>query len=151
GLTLVRSLVEMHGGSVSAESEGVGRGSSFVVQLPLDRRKDVRPREQATATDIGELQRVLVVDDNRDAADTLGALLKLLGLEVRTVNDGPTALDEIRIFHPNVVVLDLGMPGMNGYEVARRVRERPDCKDIALVALTGWGQEKDRHLTEEAG
>ena len=151
GLTLVRSLVEMHDGSVTAASDGAGKGSEFVVRLPLDRRKAVRPAKPEAAPEIGEVQRVLVVDDNRDAADTLGALLKLLGVDVRTVNDGPSALDEIRIFHPDVVVLDLGMPGMDGYEVARRVRQRPDCDDIALIALTGWGQEKDRLLTQEAG
>ena len=151
GLTLVRSLVEMHGGSVTAASDGAGKGSEFVVRLPLDRRKVVRPRPPENAPAMGDVQRILIVDDNRDAASTLGALLQLLGLNVRTVNDGPTALDEISSFHPSVVVLDLGMPGMDGYEVARRVRERPDCRDIALVALTGWGQEKDRHLTEKAG
>ena len=152
GLTLVRSLVEMHGGSVSATSEGVGRGSVFVVRLPLDRRRDIRPgATPASAPEVGEIQRVLVVDDNQDAANTLGALLQLLGLSVRTANDGPAALDAIGSFHPSVVVLDLGMPGMDGYEVARRVREHPDYGDIALVALTGWGQEKDRQLTEQAG
>lgn len=147
----MRSLVEMHGGSVAARSDGVDKGSEFVVRLPLDRRKDLRIREPAPAPDISGVERVLVVDDNRDAADTLGALLNLLGVTVCTANDGEAALEAIDAFHPSIVVLDLGMPGMDGYEVARRVRERPGGRDIALIALTGWGQEKDRDLTEKAG
>jgi signal transduction histidine kinase/ActR/RegA family two-component response regulator len=151
GLTLVRSLVEMHGGRVGAASDGPDRGSRFVVELPLDRRQAVRLTAPERAPEIGELQRILVVDDNEDAAVTLGALLRLLGVTVRTVNNGPAALEEIGVFRPSVIVLDLGMPGMDGYEVARRVRQRPDGRDIALVALTGWGQEKDRELTKKAG
>jgi signal transduction histidine kinase len=151
GLTIVRSLVEMHGGSVVATSAGPGRGSEFVVRLPLADR----PRERAssgarTAPADRTLPRVLLVDDNHDAADTLGALLQMLGAEVQVVYDGPSALDAIAAFRPSVVVLDLGMPGMDGYEVARRVREHHPKLPV-LIALTGWGQERDRQLTAAAG
>lgn len=152
GLTLARSLVEMHGGSISAESEGAGRGSRFVVRLPLSTAKTTsgtRPTSSAPAMKAS--QRVLVVDDNGDAADTLGALLEILGAEVQVAYDGSAALRAMDAFQPRVVVLDLGMPGMDGYEVARRIRELPASRQPTLIALTGWGQEKDRQLTEAAG
>jgi CheY-like chemotaxis protein len=95
--------------------------------------------------------RVLVVDDNRDAAASLGMLLKLLGAEVRVVNDGPAALEILASYRPTVVLLDIGMPGMDGYEVARRIRQQPEWRDLMLIALTGWGQEEDRRRTSEAG
>jgi len=94
---------------------------------------------------------VLVVDDNRDAAQSLGLLLKLLGAEVRVVHDGPAALEMIPSYAPSVVLLDIGMPGMDGYDVARRIREQPEGQDLMLIALTGWGQEEDRRRTSEAG
>jgi signal transduction histidine kinase len=153
GLTLVRSLVEMHGGSVSVESGGPGKGSEFTVRLPLAamRRKssgatpDMRPAPPIAA------RRILVVDDNVDSAKTLGMLLKYLGADVQVVHDGPAAIDAIETFQPGVVLLDLGMPEMDGYEVARRVRERHQSNDVTLIALTGWGQEDDRRRTREAG
>jgi len=93
----------------------------------------------------------LVVDDSRDGADSLRALLELLGAEVRVAYDGPAALETCHTYQPEVVLLDIGMPGMNGYEVARRIRQRPDFQDVTLIALTGWGQEKDRRNSEAAG
>ena len=153
GLTLVRSLVEMHGGSVAARSAGVGRGSEFVVRLPLARHEAARvpAAAGATARKFAGLPRVMVVDDNRDAADSLAAVLKLLGAEVRVTNDGRSALDAVAAFRPAVVFLDLGMPGMDGYETARHMRARDDTRSVLLIALTGWGQESDRRQTQAAG
>ena len=96
-------------------------------------------------------RRVLVVDDNRDAAETLGMLLKILGAEVRVVFNGPAALEAMRTFEPAVVLLDIGMPGMDGHEVARRIRQMPEYQHVTLIALTGWGQEGDRHNSKMAG
>ena len=152
GLTLVRNLVDMHGGNVTAASEGRGRGSQFTVRLPLTARPQVDKANAAIAApSVRPLPRVLVVDDNRDAADSLGALLQIMGAEVRVAHDGFAALEEFDTFHPGVVVLDLGMPELDGYEVARRIRKRPDSRETLLVALTGWGQEKERLSTKAAG
>jgi CheY-like chemotaxis protein/two-component sensor histidine kinase len=153
GLTLVRTLVEMHGGTVLARSEGPGKGSEFVVRLPLaaaaPRAAKAKPAMATAAVEAPP--RVLVVDDNRDAAESLGSLLGILGADVSVVNDGPAALDEFGRHRPALVFLDLGMPEMDGFEVARRLRERPDYDGTRLVALTGWGQEKDRRETAAAG
>jgi CheY-like chemotaxis protein len=152
GLTIVRALVELHGGTVRAESDGPGRGSRFVVTLPTAARRE--PARPAAAPDAGTVRvqtRVMVVDDNRDAADTMGALLRRLGADVCVVHSGSAALEAFRGFRPAVVFLDIGMPGMDGYEVAHRIREQPDASGAMLVALTGWGQEKDRSRTAEAG
>jgi PAS domain S-box-containing protein len=156
GLTLARSLVEMHQGSIQATSAGLGKGSEFVVRLPLR----AEPRTSASSppsiameyspTTIAPL-RVLVVDDNRDAADSLGLFLKLAGHDVRTTHDGPTALQAAQEFHPDVVLLDIGLPGMNGYEVARQLRQMPVFQKALLVAITGYGQEEDRRLSKQAG
>ena len=153
GLTLVRSLVEMHGGSVAARSAGAGLGSEFQVRLPLARHDARRAPAEARGAGrtIPGLPRVMVVDDNRDAADSLAAVLKLLGAEVRVTNDGRTALDELGAFRPAVVFLDLGMPGMDGYETARHMRAREDTRSTLIIALTGWGQESDRRQTQAAG
>jgi signal transduction histidine kinase/ActR/RegA family two-component response regulator len=152
GLTLARSLVEMHGGSIGAASEGKGRGSAFVVRLPLAVAAAKRlPQATAAAPALRALQRILVVDDNRDSANTLGALLETVGADVRVAYDGPGALDAISSFRPSVVLLDLGMPGMDGYEVARRIRARPDALDMTLIALTGWGDPSDRRRTQLVG
>ena len=153
GLTLVRSLVEMHGGSVRARSAGPGRGSEFVVRLPLARPD--APRVQAGAHDLPRripgVPRVMVVDDNRDAADSLAAVLKMLGAEVRVSHDGQSALEALDLFRPAAVFLDLGMPGMDGYQTARQMRAREDMRDAKIIALTGWGQQSDRRQTEAAG
>ncbi len=156
GLGLVKSLVELHGGSVEARSAGAGRGSEFVVRLPAAVRVPsgggLLPR--ADGPPGGELpaRRVLVVDDNVDAADGLGRLLsQSCGQEVRVAYDGPTALEEARAFRPEVVLLDIGLPGMDGCEVARRLRREPVTADVLLVAVTGWGQESDREMSRAAG
>jgi CheY-like chemotaxis protein len=152
GLTLVRTLVEMHGGSVAARSEGPGKGSEFTVRLPLSAAPFSEEKRRATAPAATQkLPRVLVVDDNRDAADSLGSLLGILGADVRVVHDGQAALDAFAAYRPALVFLDLGMPEMDGFEVARRMRARPDYDGVRLVALTGWGQEKDRRQTAAAG
>jgi CheY-like chemotaxis protein len=96
-------------------------------------------------------RRILVVDDSRDAADSLGMLLQFLGADVYTTHDGPAALEAIQTYRPSVVLLDIGMPGMDGYEVARRARQQPGGRDVTLIALTGWGQEEDRRRSKEAG
>ena len=123
-----------------------------MVRLPLSKETTVPNKNvSAACPPVLPSRRVLVVDDNRDAAESLGLLLKLLGTEVRVVNDGPAALATIPSYRPTVVLLDIGMPGMDGYEVARRIRQQPEGRDLMLIALTGWGQEKDRHRTSQAG
>jgi signal transduction histidine kinase/ActR/RegA family two-component response regulator len=149
GLTLVRSLVAVHHGSVVATSEGIGRGTTFEVRLPLvvDRQPcREEPRLPASFPNC----RVLVVDDNQDASDMLGMLLQSLNAIVRTVHSGPEALAVIDEFDPEVVLLDIGMPFMDGYEVARRIRSRHGNR-VRLIALTGWGQEEDVRRAERAG
>ena len=152
GLALARGLVAQHGGTLTAASGGPGMGSQFTVRLPVSRGEPrAAPAAVTAAPALGKVHRVLVVDDNRDAADSLGALLQMLGAEVRVVHDGESALAAFGAFQPRVTLLDLGMPGMDGYEVARRIRARPDARGAALIALTGWGQERDRRRTAEAG
>jgi signal transduction histidine kinase len=153
GLTLARSLTEMHNGTVDAHSDGLGKGSEFVVRLPLVADSRAAPPEIAGAPSRGvqRLTRVLVVDDSRDGADSLRALLELLGAQVRVEYDGPGALDAFSAFEPEVVLLDIGMPGMDGFEVARRLRQCSKSQDVMLIALTGWGQERDRRNSEAAG
>ncbi len=154
GLTLVKRLVLMHGGSVDATSDGPGRGSEFVVRLPLGEGRSAgapaAPRAPGRKAPLAG-RRVLVVDDHRDAADSLALLLRLLGAEAHVARDGPQALEAVGTVRPAVVLLDIGMPGMDGYEVARRVRLRPEWREVVLVALTGWGQEEDRRRSREAG
>ena len=160
GLTLVRSLVEMHGGSVSASSAGRGQGSEFVVRLPLSATStaaarpsavDAGIRSTAAAGEPPRALRVLVVDDNVDAARSLGMVLKMLEIEHEVCFDGPAALEAVRRLRPDAVLLDIGMPGMDGYEVARRILDDPDNRGIALVAVTGWSQVQDKERTGQAG
>jgi two-component system, sensor histidine kinase len=153
GLTLVKSLVEMHGGSVAVHSEGCGKGSEFVVRLPLaaEARQVGRASLPEGSPSVLAPRRVLVVDDNRDAAESLGMVLNLLGAEAHVVSSGPEALEALGTYRPAVVLLDIGMPGMDGYEVAKRIRQQPDFRDVTLVALTGWGQEEDRRRSRTAG
>jgi len=151
GLTLVRSMVELHGGTVEARSEGPRHGSEFILRLPLEGVGPVPSREPVAAAAEVPSRRVLVVDDNRDGADSLGVLLALLGVEARTAHDGTAALVALDEFRPSAILLDIGMPGMDGYEVAQRVRQHPYGRDVILVALTGFGQERDRQLAVEAG
>ncbi len=152
GLTLARRLVEMHQGRIEARSDGPGRGSEFVVRLPLTlpSRGSLQGEGGARATGLSAL-RILVVDDNRDAADSLALVLRLLGAEAQVVYDGPSALQTMTRLQPAVMFVDIGMPGMDGHEVARRVRQKPEWREVVLVALTGWGQEEDRRRSRAAG
>ena len=152
GLTLVRRLVEMHGGSVAAFSAGAGDGSEFVVRLPLalGQAPEKQPLPMAKQSQRVR-RRVLVVDDNRDFANTLAALLETFGHEVRTVYDGRSAVAVAAEYRPEVLLLDIGLPEMNGYEVAREVRQAPGLAQVTLVAFTGYGQEDDRRRVREAG
>ncbi|GAB1594874.1 hypothetical protein PAGU2638_05530 [Lysobacter sp. PAGU 2638] len=150
GLTLVRRLVEMHDGTVTATSEGLGRGSRFTVRLPIgrgaaapDTRLDPLPYVQA--------RRVLVIDDNCDSADTLAMMLDMLGHATQRIYDPHAAEQAVMSFEPDVVFLDIGMPGISGYDVARRLRASPRGATVTLVAVTGWGQPEDRQRTAEAG
>ena len=152
GLTLVKSLVQLHGGTVTAHSAGVGQGAEFVVTLPeAGERRDPARRPDDEGRPLSKACRVLVVDDNRDAAESLGTLLEMIGVDVRVEYDGAGALRTFADYHPSVVLLDLGMPGMDGFEVARRIQAHPGGAAATLVAMTGWGQEEDRRRTREAG
>ncbi|HEV7913529.1 MAG TPA: ATP-binding protein, partial [Albitalea sp.] len=153
GLALARGLVELHRGRIEAHSDGVGTGSEFSVCLPLAEgmRAAPVPVRAADSGRAGPSLRVLAVDDNRDAAESLAVMLQLFGHEVATAHDGDDALALGRRFDPDVVLLDIGMPGMNGYEVARRWRQTPDGARAMVVALTGWGQEEDRRRAIAAG
>jgi signal transduction histidine kinase/ActR/RegA family two-component response regulator len=152
GLTLVRRLVELHGGSVSASSAGQGKGSEFIVKLPAV----PAPAAPANVTkpilnSFHGPTRVLVVDDNQDSATSLAILLKLKMHEVRVAYDGITALNEVRFFQPDIVFLDIGLPGKDGYEVARSLRSEQFGDKLLLVAMTGYGQESDRRRSQAAG
>jgi signal transduction histidine kinase/CheY-like chemotaxis protein len=150
GLTLVRSLVQMHGGSVEARSEGPGLGSEFIVRLPLIVEATM-PLETARRIQPLPSRRILIVDDSRDGGETLAMLLRVLGTEVALAHSGRSALECVDTFKPDVVLLDIGMPGMDGYEVARRIRANPANRHISLIALTGWGQDEDRRRSTAAG
>jgi CheY-like chemotaxis protein/two-component sensor histidine kinase len=153
GLTLVKGIVELHGGRVRARSAGSGRGSSFLLWLPaLPREAAPEERNEASATAVnGHARKLLLVDDNVDAVHSLALLLGQLGHEVRTAYDGATGLDVARQFQPEVVILDIGLPGMDGYEVARRIRADMALEHVKLVALTGYGQREDRGRALAAG
>jgi signal transduction histidine kinase/CheY-like chemotaxis protein len=150
GLTLVRSLVGMHGGSVEARSEGPGLGSEFIVRLPLLGEQHASAEQPRRMKPLPS-RRILIVDDSRDGGESLATLLRVLGAEVALAHSGRHALECVDDFKPDVVLLDIGMPGMDGYEVARRIRENPANRQISLIALTGWGQEEDRRRSVAAG
>jgi PAS domain S-box-containing protein len=155
GLNLVRTLVLMHGGTVEARSEGLGKGSEFRVRLPLAQVGSSQASEAPTSlngnVETREIRRILCVDDNKDSADSLGMMLRFLGADVHTAYDGASALEAIKICRPSIVLMDLGMPGMDGCEVARRIRQDPEFQNVLLIAMTGWGQEEDRRRSSEAG
>jgi CheY-like chemotaxis protein/two-component sensor histidine kinase len=151
GLALVRRLTEMHGGRVEGASEGVGKGSCFSVRLPLNDRQVAAQKARGHDHSSIDSLSVLVVDDNQDAAASLAMLLRTAGAEVQVAHDGPAALAEFERGEPDVVLLDIGMPDMDGCEVARRLREIAPTHRVALVALTGWGQDEDRRRVREAG
>jgi signal transduction histidine kinase len=158
GLTLVRRLVELHGGTVTARSDGLGKGSEFVVRLPafadqrLTRADVAQPGAGAERrkSDLARF-RILVVDDHHDAGDSLATLLRLLGHQVRVAYDGTSGLEAARIFKPRVALLDIGMPGMDGIELGKRLRELPEFEDLLMIALTGYGRDEDRRRSAEAG
>jgi signal transduction histidine kinase len=152
GLTLVRRLVELHGGTVDALSDGTGKGTEFVVRIPLRLPPVTDGAPQAPAIAAARpRRRVLVVDDNVDAAEALGELLRDYGHDVATAHDGAQALDRARLHRPEIVLLDIGMPEMDGYEVAKRIRGELSLSDALLVALTGYGEDRHRRLAREAG
>jgi signal transduction histidine kinase len=155
GLSLVRGLVEAHGGRVEAHSPGPGLGSEFLIRLPFAPTTSAEPTDASVRPTLGDVparpRRVLVVDDNPDSADTLACLLRMEGHDVRIAYEGAAALEEAEANPPEVAFLDLGMPTMDGYELARRFRANPRLKDVLLVAVTGWGQPGDRRKSGEAG
>jgi two-component system CheB/CheR fusion protein len=155
GLTIVRRLVEMHDGSLEAHSDGLGQGSEFVVRLPAlpvppGNGVGEVPVARPTAAP-AQRRRVLVVDDNRDSIESLALLLRMQGHEVTTAYDGPSALEKAAAWRPDVVLLDIGLPMMNGYEVAQRLRQQPGLEKTVLAALTGYGQQEDRRRSKAAG
>jgi CheY-like chemotaxis protein len=151
GLYLVKSLVSLHGGSVVARSAGEGRGSEFEVRLPvavtLPGAEKAAPRAMASRG----RRRILIADDNLDAADSLALMLELYGNDIQVARDGVEALAKAELFRPQIALLDIGMPNMDGYEAARQIRSAEWGRDILLVALTGWGQSDDRRRAFEAG
>ena len=152
GLSLVQKLVELHGGTVEAHSAGLGHGSEFIVRLPaLSPEGESIIARVETAKQPAQTSRVLVVDDNMDAADMLVMMLQMFGHEVQAAYTGQTALEMAVEYQPDVVLLDIGLPDMNGYEVARHLRQQPQTKDVRLIAMTGYGQDSDRQRSEEAG
>ena len=153
GLTLVKRVVEMHGGTVAADSAGQNMGSTFVIRLPT--LVDSSQRPQSKAEDPARMSppslRILVVDDNRDAADSLAMLLRTSGNDIRTAYDGAEAVQVANDFEPEVVLLDIGLPNMDGHEVAQRIRQEPWARRTCLIAVTGWSDEADRARSRAAG
>ncbi len=154
GLHLARRLAEKHGGSIEGKSEGLGKGSEFAVRVPVatgkaPERTTPVPAEHPEKAEIAK--RILVVDDSHDIADTIAEVISEAGHETRIAYDGPAALEAAREFKPEIVFLDIGLPGLDGYEVARRMRKTPELKDATLCALTGYGQEEDKRRSREAG
>ena len=157
GLTLVKSLIDMHGGGIAVQSDGAGRGSEFIVTLPIAAACEESPVAQPLTESLSANEptsssiRVLVVDDNAAASHMLSRIVQTLGNETQVAADGAQAIAAAEAFRPHVIFMDIGMPRMNGYEAAERLRQEPWGKDIVLVALTGWGQEEDRRRTQRAG
>ncbi len=153
GLTLVKRLVELHDAQIEVRSEGLGQGAEFVVRLPVVVRASAPPvpaEEEEPAAPKSSL-RILIVDDNRDGADSLVMLLRIMGNDTRTAYDGQQGVDVAEEFRPEVMLLDIGLPKLNGYEACRRIRQQPWGKSVVLIAMTGWGQEDDRRRSQEAG
>ena len=151
GLTLVKRLLALHGGSVEAASGGPDKGSEFTVWLPLAQFRERAIASESSEIRLAKRRRLLVVEDNRDLANVLVELLEVMGHEVRAVNDGPTAISVAAEYRPHAIFLDVGLPGMDGYEVARTFRSSPEHAGMTLIAFTGYGQEDDRRRVQEAG
>jgi CheY-like chemotaxis protein len=153
GLTLVRQIATLHQGGIEALSEGVGHGSQFILTLPVAPAGAATPAPapRSASGRADKPRRILVVDDNRDAAESLMTLLEIAGHDVRFTLDGEAAIAIAERFRPDVMILDLGMPTVSGYDVARRIHDRPWGKQVYLVALSGWGQEDERLRTRAAG
>ena len=151
GLTLVKRLVDMHGGSIEPRSKGEGLGSEFIVRLPVLSKPSTASQDGSESTRTTPTRRVLIVDDNRDSADSLAMLMQITNNEAYLAHDGVEAVEAIEKHRPEVVLLDIGLPKLDGHEVCRRVRKEPWGKDIVIIALTGWGQESDRQKSQEAG
>jgi CheY-like chemotaxis protein len=155
GLSLASSLAIMHGGAVEAHSEGLGKGSEFRLRLPALSVDDEAPppwvEPELAIQTRAVRRRIVAVDDYEDALESLAALLELTGHEVHTASDGEQALEIIEAQRPDVVILDIGLPGLNGYEVARRIRGQPWGRELLLIAMTGWGQDQDKQKAVEAG
>jgi CheY-like chemotaxis protein len=153
GLWLARAIVQLHGGTIDARSDGPGKGSEFVVTLPVAVEESLAPVGQPRARDerVDSTRRLLIVDDLRDSADSLAALMRIKGHEVHTAYEGETAVALAAQLHPDVMLLDIGLPKLSGYDVCRLVRELPGGDAIFIVAVTGWGQPGDRRRTEDAG
>ncbi len=151
GLTLARSLVELHGGSITAQSEGLGKGSTFILRLPITEDQTPPPLEAQTLARPAARNRILIVDDNVDSAKSLAEVLGLMGNETFTVHDGEEAISAAERLRPEVILLDIGLPKLNGFDVCRRIREHAWAANILIIALTGWGQQEDRRKSAEAG
>jgi CheY-like chemotaxis protein len=151
GLSMVKRLVEMHGGRISLHSEGVGRGTRVEVHLPAVLAPSPPPWSSAESAGAGHRFRIVVADDNHDAADSLARVLTLMGHEVHVAYDGVEAVALVQAQDPDVVMLDIGMPRMTGHEASRRIRDLPGHADRVIIAVTGWGQDEDRLRSQEAG
>jgi CheY-like chemotaxis protein len=151
GLALVKGLTELHGGTVEARSGGIGAGSEFIVRLPLARGPAEAPLATHPAPAAPVRRRILIADDNQDAAESLSMLLELAGHEVRTAHLGRAALSIAATFRPDAALIDIGMPDLSGYEVAHELRQEPWARSMRLIAVTGWGQEDDRRRAVESG
>jgi CheY-like chemotaxis protein len=151
GLTVVKKLVEMHEGTITARSEGLGLGSEFIIRLPAAKRPAEAMASERGPAAVGRKVRILVVDDNVDTARGMSRLLRLIGHEVATAHSGHEAIEAARAHRPEFVLLDIGLPGMNGYEVASKLRQEECCKTAVIVAVSGYGQEEDRRRSRDAG
>jgi CheY-like chemotaxis protein/two-component sensor histidine kinase len=152
GLALVQGLVKLHGGTITAHSEGDGKGSEFIVRLPISNSAAEAPDAAGSSTNlIAESKCILVVDDNIDAAESLALLLELSGHKTKTAHNGMSGLELAEHFKPEVILLDIGLPDINGYEVAQQIRQQPWGANMFLIAATGWGQDKDKELAASAG